>query len=124
MKPLGDQIKVELGTADEYGFGNDKKKFENGIAIELPDKLMYFGYHSFAYEASLGNTELLEEIYDYYKDLIGKRVYWTELADRGLVYTLAGKTFAMIKLTDLIGYSEPSIEAASLAGNNAGSFAV
>lgn len=124
MTPLGDQIKVELET-DKFSFGGGQKKgFESGIAIELPAKLIYFGFHSFAFESSLGNEETLKQLYYYYEGLIGKRVYWTEMADRGLVYTLDDKTFAMIKLTDLVGFSDPQVEAQSLAGNNSGSFNV
>lgn len=124
MQPLGDQIKVELQT-DTYNFGGAQKKgFESGIAVELPDRLNYFGYHSFAYESSLANRDVLDELYDYYKGLIGKRVYWTEMGERGLVYTLDDKTFAMIKLTDLVGFSNADVEALSLSGNNGGTFNV
>lgn len=86
--------------------GEQKKSIGTGILKELP-KLPYLGFHAFAFDKSLSDPTVLKDIYDYYKVLIGKRVYWTALSERGMVFTKGDQAFALIKLTDLVGYSEP-----------------
>lgn len=110
MHCLNDICKVEV-SADEYGFGGDQGKTESGILVELPLNPPYFGYHSFAFEASYNNAENQVIMDEYYGKLLGKRVYWTGLSERGMVFKEGEKTYAFIKLTDLIAYSKPDVEA-------------
>lgn len=112
LKPLNDValIKVERNQHSVGGLNlvssEQKQGVENGILLELPD-LPYLGFHSFAFEDSLVNADKLKELVDYYSNLVGKRVYWIALADRGAVLADSNDSFAMIKLTDFIGWSEP-----------------
>lgn len=110
MHPTNDLCKIEVDS-DEFGFGSDQSKAESGILVELPEVLPFFGFHSFAFEDSYADmTGANGEILKYYQDLIGKRVYWKGLSERGMVLK-AEKTWAFIKLTDLIAWSEPGMEA-------------
>ncbi len=105
LQPVGDLCKVELD--DEGPFGNATKGAENGILIELPEKLMFLGFHSFAWEESFGNWDKLAEYHQHYAALIGRRVFWTSMAERGSVLEQDGKKYAFIKLTDIIASDEP-----------------
>jgi hypothetical protein len=113
MHPLNDValIEIEMNQYKLNGIklagGDTKQGTETGILLELPKEIPYVGFHAFAFENSLANVEVLKVLADYYKKLIGKRVYWTAMSDRGTVLSKDDTTYALIKLTDLIGWSEP-----------------
>lgn len=113
LKPLNDValVEIELNQYKLNGLslagGDSKQGTETGILLELPKEIPYLGFHAFAFENSLADVQRLTVVADYYKKLIGKRVYWTALSDRGTVLSSEDKTYALIKLTDLIGWSEP-----------------
>lgn len=109
LTPANDLALVEVNS-DEFGFGAEQGKVENGILVELPRALPYFGFHSFAFESSYASWDINDEILEHYKPLVGKRVYWTALSERGMVLK-SDKTYALIKLTDIIASSEPGVEA-------------
>ncbi len=119
-KPFGDLCKVRLPRPDEYGFGGDQtsKDEANGILVELPEQLPYLGFYSFAFESSLyhfdENKELLE---NYYRPLVGKRVYWSAMKERGSVLKEGEDVCAYIKLTDIIAWDEPDSEAENIYGS-------
>lgn len=122
MAPLNDlaQIKIDV---DEFGFGGDgKDTAESGILVALPPKFIYFGFWSFAFENSLGNKQVLEEVYDYYASKIGRRVYWTALSERGNIIQKGNEKFAFLKLTSLICEDDPDSDATSVHSDGAGSF--
>lgn len=123
LRPLGDVCMVEL-SIDEYGFGGDEKaNVDNGILVALPDRFNYFGYFSFAFEESFVATKKLDELYNYYKSLIGKRVFWPSLTEKGMVFTEGGKRYAMIKLTSLIGIAEPTDTVRNVYDEKSGGYA-
>ncbi len=106
IKPLNDFCKVELET-DEFGFGGGTKdKAESGILVELPDKFNYFGFFSFSFENSLVDHKKLQELYDYYNKLIGQRIYWLALSEKGSILKQDNKIFALIKLTSIIAIDQ------------------
>lgn len=129
MHPINDVMKVEI-TEDGYNFGLQKKGVENGIVVELPDTLPYFGFHSFAFENSLRpmadhEANELRHLLDFYgKRLMGKRVYWTALAERGMILKEGSKGYVFLKFTDIIAYSDPEIEAQNVHKDGAGGFSV
>lgn len=110
MRPINDLCKVQVST-DEFKFGGDQGKTESGILVELPSELPFFGFHSFAFEESYDRPINNKNILDYYQKLVGKRVYWKGLSERGMVWKEGDNTWAFVKLTDIVAYSEPEIEA-------------
>lgn len=104
VKPLNDKIKIEV-SVNEYGFGDSSAGVEKGIVIEVPDKLAYLGFHSFAFENSLVNKESLSLILDYYNALTGKLVFWETLQDRGRRFKENDKEYVFLNMTDIIAYS-------------------
>jgi hypothetical protein len=128
LVPVGDQLKVKLDSANPHGFaGGERKGSESGVVVAMPDPLSfnYFGFHSFAFENSLG-SEKLTKLYEYYQTFVGKRVFWEELQDRGRVVKEGDEEFVFLKMTDIIAYSDDvNIDAQSVSGvGSRGSFAV
>lgn len=115
MQPLNDYAMIEL-EGDKFGFsgGDDKGSAENGILSSLADKFNYFGFYSFAFEDSFLDEDKLGKLHDYYSALIGKRVYWLALSEKGAIVTTDDKKYAYIKLSSLIGWSEPDIKATTV----------
>lgn len=113
---------IKLDT-DEFGFGGDRKETaETGILTELPEESFYYGFWSFAFEESWQDEAGLKKIYDYWKKKIGRRVYWTALAERGNIIEKDGERFAFVKLTSLIADDEPNSKAKNVHSDGAGSF--
>lgn len=125
LHPLNDYAKVQIDM-DEFGFGGSPgDKAQSGILISLPDKFNYFGFFSFAFERSFGNEEELKKLYNYYKQLTGRRVYWLALSEKGAILKQNGKNYAFIKLTSIIAHDE-DVEniAENVLDNNGGAFSV
>ena len=122
LNPINDLAKIELET-NEYGFGDSEERgAESGILVALPESLNYFGMWSFAFEDSLLNEAKLKKLLDHYKKLIGKRVYWTALAEKGNIIKKGKKRYAFVKLTSLISADEPDAEAYNVHSDGGGSF--
>lgn len=123
LKSVNDLAKIQI-EVDEYGFGGGvKDKAASGILVALPDKFNYFGFWSFAFEDSFMADEELDRLHKYYKGLVGYRVYWTALAEKGNILEQDGKSYAFVKLTSLIAADE-DVEniATNVLDNNGGAF--
>lgn len=121
MNALNDLAKIQLAT--DYGFGDSNKPTaETGILVALPDKFNYFGFWSFSFENSFMARKELDELYEYWKSKIGRRVYWTALSERGNILEKDGEKFAFVKLTSLIAEDEPDSTARNIHADGAGSF--
>jgi hypothetical protein len=106
LRPVNDLAKIEVET-DKFGFGGGTRdKAVSGILRELPNKFVYFGMWSFAFEESFMAKDKLEEIYKHYQEMIGQRVYWTALSEKGNMLEQDGKTYCFVKLTSLIASDE------------------
>lgn len=117
MHPLNDLAKIELAELSKFDPGDTSNQAENGILVELPDRFTFFGFWSFAFENSLMNQQVLEDLYEYWKGYIGKRVYWSAMSERGNILK-SGDRFAYVKLTSLIAWSEPDDVAENLHSGN------
>lgn len=122
VHPINDRLKVEI-KKDEYGFGSDPVGFESGIVVEVPDIMIYLSFHSFAFEDSL-SSEKLETVSNFYKQLIGKKIYWESLQDRGRRIKDGDKEYIMIQMTDVLAYDDDVDSEAHIVNQtgSAGSF--
>lgn len=123
MHPFNDKIKVAV-SSNEFGFGDKSIGVEKGIVVEVPNKLAYFGFHSFAFEKSLGDTDLSKALLKFYGELKGKLVFWESLQDRGRRFKVNGEEFVFLNMTDIIAYSDDpdiNVEVVDQTGS-AGSF--
>lgn len=120
--PINDLAKILLDDQDDYGFGEQKDSAESGILVELPETLNYFGFWSFAFENSFMAKDTLDKLLKHYKSLVGKRVYWTALSEKGNILSDDKKRYAFVKLTSLIAADEPESKAYNIHSDGAGAF--
>lgn len=106
--PWNDKIKVKLDTPDKYGYGVERKGFESGVVVEVPSELNYVGLHSMVLESSFMNQEKLSEYLARHKKLVGKRIIWEALQDRGRVFKESGSEdwFVHINMSDVLGVAD------------------
>ncbi len=123
MHPVGDKLKVKV-SSNEFGFGDKSIGVEKGIVVEVPKKMPYFGFHSFAFENSIGNPDLNKALLAFYSDFKGKLGFWESLQDRGRRFKVEGDEFVFLNMTDIIAYSDDeniNVEVVDQTGS-AGSF--
>lgn len=106
--PLNDRLKV-LVDSDSFGFGGTKKGVESGTVVEVPDILIYLSFHSFSFEDSL-LSDKLKEIQKYYSKLMGKKIAWESLQDRGRRFKEGDKEYVYIQMTDVLFYADDENE--------------
>lgn len=124
LHPINDLAKIEVGNKESKLIDLAQDTAESGILVELPDKFNYFGFWSFAFENSFMSRDDLDSIYEYWKIYIGKRVYWTALSEKGNILKEGDKSYAFVKLTSLIAWSEPEDQARNIHGEGKGGFTV
>ena len=123
MKPVNDKLKIAVST-DEYGFGDASSGVEKGVVVEVPDNLVYFGFHSSFADTSLANKEVLTKTLEFYSKFKGKLVFWESLQDRGRRFKEDGKEYVFLNMSDIIAYSDDldiNVEVVDQTGK-AGSF--
>lgn len=123
LHPVNDRFKVKI-TKDEFGFGGINASAETGIVVEVPSMLIYLSFHSFAFERSIGDKELLKDVQAYYDGFMGKRIFWEKLQDRGRMITEGGEDYVYLQMTDLLAYADNVDDEASNVDQtgSAGSF--
>lgn len=120
MQPLNDLACIKL--ENKRFKGDEKDTAESGILVSIPEKFQFYGFWSFAFENSFMAEEQLEELHKYWKSKIGRKVYWTALAERGNIISKDGERFAYVKFTSLIAEDEPDSSARNIHSDGAGSF--
>jgi len=115
VHPLNDRVKIEIDK-DPFDLDSDKTLNETGIVVEVPDTLLYAGFHSFAFENSVANDAVLDRVQDFYAQLRGKRVYWEKLQDSGRHLKDNGKEYVFLQMTDILAYSDDVNEKAEVVG--------
>lgn len=101
-RPINDLVLVELD--DKYGNFTSSVPQEGqqiGTLLEVSDKIHYLSSFTFILEDSLQYPEKLEDIRQYWKSQIGKKVRWEERADKGMTFEEDGKQLACIKITKI-----------------------
>ena len=120
VTPLNDYGLIKL---DEQGTFSAKAgdAATSGILIGVPE-LTHYGMYSMAFEGSLMNEEVLMQIEDHWSSLVGKRVYWLAMSERGAILSTNEGRFALVKFTSLMAYTEPDEVAESITDKHGGSF--
>ena len=121
LAALNDLAMIKLETK-RFG-GNEKDTAESGILVSLPD-FTHYGFWSYAFDQSLMDIELKDKLRDYWKNAVGKRVFWTALSERGNILEKDGEKYAFVKFTSLIAVDDADSGARSVHSDGAGSFGV
>lgn len=123
MHPLNDMAMIKISAGKKQLIETSKDTAESGILVELPEKFNHYSMYSFAYEGSFMNKEALDELHDYWRQYIGKKVYWLALSERGAILKKREDTFALVKLTSLIAYDDDiNSKARNLHSDGSGAF--
>lgn len=124
LHPVGDQLKIKM-DGRTYDFGPTAPGSETGIVVEVPEIIHYFGKHSQMMEASFMTTGALKELLRYFKGFTGKRVVWEALQDRGRHFKEGDDEFILLKMSDIIGFTDKTDEDVVMSDDDrtsAGSF--
>ena len=102
IQPVGDVFMVEVGGSINNPMGlqgahDPDEGVREGIVVGISDDITYFGMNTFAFDSSLMDEAMLEDIYDRYKEFLGKKVYWPERSESGTVIEYDGKKYAFVK---------------------------
>jgi hypothetical protein len=104
LVPVGDKVKV-LVAKDQFGLKSNSGA-QHGTVVAVPEDILYFGFHSFGFDNSLGNKEVSKSIQEYYSNFLGKIVFWEELQDRGRRFQDGEEEFVLLNMSDIIAYEE------------------
>lgn len=125
IHPLVDKCLVRVADSGYMGSSNATGR-ESGILEEIPtlDNMLYFGFHSFAFDNSL-SSEKLESIHKFYSNLVGKIVYWEALQDKGRRFEADKKEYVLLNLSDIIAFDDAEEATAKMVDDvRSGSFRV
>jgi co-chaperonin GroES (HSP10) len=111
LTPVNDYFMVEVRSKEENPMGlvgtpDVEEGVRFGVIVAISDKMLFFGYNTFAYDSSLGNEEILSKVYDFYKGWVGKKVYWPERSESGAVIEYNDKNYAFLKMSAVMGIEE------------------
>lgn len=128
VHPFGDQIKVLLDK-DEFNFsgGEEGTRSETGVVVEIPEEMLYIGFHSFAFENSYGDPTSLLKVVSWLKEsVLARRVYWQSIQDSGRHIVDGDNEYVLLKITDIIAVDDDVDNKARIVSNigKSGSFAV
>lgn len=106
LVPTNDFFMIEVGQKvpgiDLVGGLNPDDGIREGIVISISEKPIFFGANTYMFDKSLADTELLQKIYDHYKNFVGKKVYWPERSESGAVIEHGDKTYAFVKWSSIM----------------------
>lgn len=121
LHPVNDRFKVKIS---KQRFGDTSSGAETGVVVEVPDILIYLSFHSFSFEDSLVNDDVLKKVQKYYNQFMNKRIYWEALQDRGRMISEGDDDYVYLQMTDLLAYADDVNESATPVNQlgSAGSF--
>lgn len=105
LHAVNDKIKVKVAK-DSFGFEGNNSGYEHGVVVEVPDEIIYLGFHSFAFEQSITNKEVLSDVVTFYKQFIGKIVYWEALQDKGRRFQEDKDEVVLLNMTDVLAWDD------------------
>lgn len=112
IKPVGDVFQIEVGEnvpgLNLIGGIDPNEGVREGVVVGISDQLAFFGFVTFMFDSSLMNKELLQSLYDHYKQYLGKKVFWPERSESGTVIKYGDKQYAFVKWSAIMGYEEES----------------
>lgn len=99
---------------------------DSGVVVEVPsaEHILYFGFHSFAFDSSLANEDTAKKIHDFYSQFLNKTVYWEALQDKGRRYEEDGNEYVLLNMTDVIGWEDGKASAKMIDDVRSGGFQV
>ncbi len=109
--PINDVMMIEVGGTLENplnlsGAPSVDEGVRFGVVVAISDFLTFFGFNTYMFDKSLMDEDLLKRIYEKYKPLVGKKVYWPERSESGTVVKYGDKEYAFLKWSALTAVEE------------------
>jgi hypothetical protein len=98
---------VEVGSKVDNPFGfvggpNTEDGIRTGKVVSISDQMTYFGFHTFMFDSSLVNEDILKKVHDHYAQYVGKIVYWPERSESGTIIKDGDTEYAFIKMSSVM----------------------
>lgn len=122
LHALNDFAKVQIQDTKNQLVKTSKETSESGVLVSLPEKFTHYGFYSFAFDNSLDSPKLMKELHEYWSKLIGKKVFWLALSEKGATLKEGDETFVLIKLTSLIAYDDADSKVRNIHSDGKGAF--
>jgi hypothetical protein len=103
MVEVGDKVANPMGLT---GLPSADEGIRQGVVLSISDQMTFFGFNTFMFDSSLMDKKLLEDIYNHYKQYVGKKVYWPERSESGAVIKYNDSEYAFIKMSALMAVEE------------------
>lgn len=109
LTPYNDYLMVEIernpmGLVD--GSNIDEEGVMHGKVVAISDKMTFFGFNTFMFDSSLMDKELLDQIYNFYKGLVGKVVHWPRRTESGAIVTTEEAQLVFVKMSAIMAIEE------------------
>lgn len=103
LVPVNDNFLVEH-IEDQWAGGIDPEEgIRRGRVVDISDFMTYFGSHTYYFDSSMMNEEVLQKVHDKYKAWVGKIVYWPERSESGTIIEHEGKKYIFMKFASIMG---------------------
>lgn len=102
--PVNDYFLVEYIEEQWAGAVDPEEGVRKGRVVDISDFLIYFGSHTFYFDRTVMDEELLKSIHDKYESLVGKIVYWPERSESGTIIEHDGKKYIFMKFASIMGF--------------------
>lgn len=98
---------VEVGSKVDNPFGfvggaSTEDGVRCGKVVSISEQMAFFGFHTYMFDNSLMNVDLLKEIHDLYSKYVGKTVYWPERSESGTIIKDGDSEYAFIKMSSIM----------------------
>ena len=114
LKPYNDYMMVEV-ERNPQGFIDTLDINQEGVmygrVVAISDEMSFFGFNTFMFDSSLMNKDLLKQVYDFYKGLVGKRVYWPLRTESGATIKVDDAQYVFIKMSAVMAVDDEEIQA-------------
>lgn len=104
--PYNDYLLVEHIEEQWAGAVDPEEGIRRGRVIAISEDMMYWGSHTYYFDSSADNQEMLKRVHDQYQKLVGKVVYWPERSESGAIIEHDGKKYIMMKFASIMAVEE------------------
>lgn len=107
LVPVNDYFLVELQADGPWAGQKDPEEgIRKGKVVAISDFLTYWGSHTYYFDSSMMNEEILQKVHDKYKQLVGKVVWWPERSESGTIIEHEGKQYLLMKWASIMAMEE------------------
>lgn len=104
--PVNDYFLVEEIKEQWAGTQDAEEGIRRGRVVDISKLWTYWGSHTYYFDSSANNPEHIQQVFDKYKDLVGRVVFWPERSESGAIIEHDGKKYIFMKWASIMGVLE------------------